>query len=187
MNLLTRRQLYESIVTVNPIWLERQKWPNISHYRHQVWPLGEDEFGFWVELKVGDPVYRGKDLLFRGTSGGVMLVPLCGEPWLAWFMAQGPFKLYVDIVDQVVHHDDGRITMVDLDLDVVRHHGGQIEMLDEDEFAEHQIRYRYPPKIISGALEASEMVMAAVLGNTPPFDGDAARDWASRVGLQLPG
>lgn len=43
--------------------------------------------------------------------------------------------------------------MVDLDLDVVRRFDGSAEILDEDEFAEHQVRYGYPPEGSRGTTE----------------------------------
>ncbi|MBK5223364.1 MAG: DUF402 domain-containing protein [Acidimicrobiia bacterium] len=170
---------------MDPIWLERRKWPDLPHYRHQAWPLGKDEFGTWFELKVGYPVYRGEELLFHGTSGGLMLLRPGDAPWMAWFPAHGRFELYVDIVTPPVVHDDGSITMVDLDFDVIRTLDGTVELVDEDEFVEHQVRYGYPPDIIEAALTASAQVFEAVQRGEPPFDGAAARAWAARIGITL--
>jgi uncharacterized protein len=50
--------------------------------------------------------------------------------------------------------------MVDLDLDVVRRFDGSAEILDEDEFAEHQARYGYPPEVTGHAERAASARLA---------------------------
>lgn len=169
---------------VDPIWLERRKWPDLPHYGHHVWPLGEDEHGLWLEIKIGNPVYRGDDLLFHGTSGGVMVLPPDGAPWLGWFPAAGDLELYVDIVCDVVRTPEA-ITMVDVDFDVVRMRDGRVELIDADEFDEHRVRYGYPDDVCAGAIAASQEVLAAVESGAPPFDGAAALGWAQRAGISL--
>jgi uncharacterized protein len=49
-----------------------------------------------------------------------------------------------------------------LDRAVHRHHHGA-EILDEDDFAEHQVRYSYPPEVISQAEQAASARHAALL------------------------
>lgn len=169
---------------MDPIWLERRKWPDVPHYRHHAWPLGEDEHGNWFELKVGDPVYRGSDLLFHGKDGGLMLLPPAGGCWLAWFVASPRFQLYVDIVCDIERRD-GHVSMVDLDFDVIRFRDGRVELVDEDEFSEHRLLYRYPDAVAEAAIAASRAVLAAVEAGEPPFDGAAAAVWAERFGLRL--
>lgn len=169
---------------VDPIWLERRKWPDISHYRHHAWPLGEDRHGLWMELKKGDPVYRGDDLLFHGADGGLMLLPRGDASWMAWFPASDRFQLYVDIVSHVNRRPD-EITMVDLDFDVVRWTDGRVELLDEDEFVEHRLRYGYPDEVADAAITASQQVLGAVQRGDAPFDGAAARRWAATAGMEL--
>jgi hypothetical protein len=36
----------------------------------------------WIELRAGNPVYRGEDILFLGSGGGLMLAPP-EDGWLA--------------------------------------------------------------------------------------------------------
>ena len=100
------------------MWVERLKWPDVPHYRHLGWVLGDDEYGLWIELRVGTPVYRRDEILFHGANGGLMLAPK-DQGWLAWFPEFGEFDLYVDIVTGLIRTDEG-VTMVDLDLDVIR-------------------------------------------------------------------
>jgi hypothetical protein len=88
---------------MEPIWLERRKWPDLPHYRHHGVPLGEDEHGHWYQLTVGDPVYRGDEVLFHGQHGGLIVVPPGDASWMGWFLPPGrDFDLYVDIVSHVV-------------------------------------------------------------------------------------
>lgn len=168
-----------------PIWIERRKWPDISHYRHHGVPLGEDEHGLWFGLRIGDPVYRGDEVLFHGQHGGLIVVPPGDASWMAWFLPPGrDFDLYVDIVSHVVRTETA-IMMVDVDFDVVRYTDGRVELVDEDEFAEHQVLYGYPAEIVELALTASQSVLDAVQRGEPPFDGAAAATWAARAGIDL--
>ena len=45
--------------------------------------------------------------------------------------------------------DGGLVTAVDLDLDVIRRFDGTWYVDDEDEFAEHQVSYGYPPELVA--------------------------------------
>ncbi|MGI8794770.1 MAG: DUF402 domain-containing protein [Acidimicrobiales bacterium] len=160
------------------IWVERRKWPASPHYGHAGWVLGEDDHGLWLELRVGAPVYRGDELLFRGTSGGLMLVPPA-DGWLAWFPEFGDFELYVDIVSGTTRTESS-VTMVDLDLDVIRRRDGTVELLDVDEFERHQVELSYPTPLIEHAERVAQHVLEAVRAGAEPFAGSAARKWMTR-------
>ena len=174
-----------------PIWIERRKWPDRPHYRWQMQLLGEDEHGTWLSMPSNALAFKG-DVTFETRTDGLRLVPR-DAPWCAWFTTRAgsplppeqTWRLYVDIIDGAVHHDDGSITMVDLDLDVVQFLDGRVELLDEDEFAEHQVLYSYPAEIVELAVAASQSVLDAVRRNEPPFDGAAAATWAARAGIDL--
>ena len=56
-----------------------------------------------------------------------------------------------------------------VDLDVVRRFDGPAEILDEEEFAEHQVRYGYPPEVTGHAERAASAMLAAVTSGTEPF------------------
>lgn len=142
------------------IWIERRKWPASPHYGHAGWVLGEDRYGLWLELRVGSPVYRGEELLFHGTTGGLMLVPP-SDDWLAWFPEFGDFELYVDIVSDTTR-SEASVTTVDLDLDVIRRRDGSIELLDVDEFEAHQVELSYSTELIRHAERSAQRVLAAV-------------------------
>ena len=161
------------------MWVERLKWPDVPHYRHLGWVLGDDEYGLWIELRVGTPVYRRDEILFHGANGGLMLAPK-DQGWLAWFPEFGEFDLYVDIVTGLIRTDEG-VTMVDLDLDVIRYRGGEVQLLDEDEFALHQVKFSYPPEIVEGARRQAEFVLNAVRVGAEPFGGQRAAEWTAKV------
>jgi hypothetical protein len=162
------------------IWIERRKWPDIPHYGHEGWHLGEDEHGFWIELRLGSPIYRGDEVLFHGKAAGLMLSPPHGRT-LIWFPEHGEVDLYVDIGCDTVRTDTS-LVMIDLDLDVVRWRAdGRPELIDEDEFAEHQVSYGYTPEMIEQAAADGADVLRAVQANEPPFDGIAAAHWLSFV------
>ena len=72
--------------------------------------------------------------------------------------------------------------MVDLDLDVLRLRADQRVVIDdEDEFAEHQIRYAYPPRVIAEARRATALLVEAITARTEPF-GTVYLGWLDRVG-----
>ena len=160
------------------IWIERRKWPDKPHYAHSGWILGEDDHGLWIELRVGSPIYRGDDIAFHGTGGGLMLAP-AHQGWLAWFPEFGDFELYVDIIDGVTRSDSG-ITMVDLDLDLIRRRNGEVELLDEDEFALHQIEFGYSADMIEHAEYEAARVLRDVKAGVEPFGGRTATAWMAR-------
>jgi protein associated with RNAse G/E len=59
--------------------------------------------------------------------------------------------------------------MVDLDLDVSRARTGVVKVHDEDEFACHQVRYRYPAELIAQAERAADWLRRALTENQEPF------------------
>ncbi len=89
-------------------------------------------------------------------------------------------ELYIDITTVPRWVADDHVEMVDLDLDVVRRFDGSAEILDEDEFAEHQVRYGYPPEVTSRAEQAASAMLAAVTSGTEPF-GQVCRAWLAKV------
>jgi len=163
---------------VQQIWIERRKWPDTPHYGQSGWVLGEDDHGLWLELRVGTPVYRGEDVVFHLTSGGLMLVPWTGD-YLAWFLEYGELELYVDVVSGTVRTATSVIT-IDLDLDVIRRRDGTVDLLDVDEFEAHQVELDYPDDLVDHAERASQQILAAVRNDQEPFSGAATQAWMTR-------
>jgi protein associated with RNAse G/E len=53
-------------------------------------------------------------------------------------------------------------------------------IVDQDEFAEHQIRYAYPPDIIAAAEKSADWLHAALGDGTEPFATEY-RTWLAMV------
>ena len=118
---------------------------------------GEDDYGRWFWGPAGRPAQRGDEPLRTLERTVVKLVS--NEWWAAMSSAAGEPELYVDIIAPAVW-EDGRVTVIDLDLDVVRRRDRSVVIDDEDQFAEHQVSLEYPQALIDGALAATERVQA---------------------------
>lgn len=66
--------------------------------------------------------------------------------------------------------DGSTLRWIDLDLDVEVHEDGTPELVDEDEFEEHQLRYRYPPEVVDGARRSATLAFDLAEGARFPFD-----------------
>ena len=69
------------------------------------------------------------------------------------------------------------MTAIDLDLDVVRELDGRVWVDDEDEFAEHQVLFAYPPEVVAAARASCDRLVALVGSAAPPYDADTRRAW----------
>jgi uncharacterized protein len=163
---------------VTEISIHKEKWPDIPHYRHSGWVLGDDEFGHWIDIRIPTPIYRQEELVFEDVNGGLLLVPR-DETWLAWFPEFGEFPLYVDIATNLTWTSDS-VTVVDLDLDVVRLRNGEVRLLDEDEFRQHQLELAYPGTLVELARRQAEGVFESVTIGSEPFDGHRAAQWQKK-------
>lgn len=161
------------------VWFERRKWPDIPHYGHPAWVLGEDDLGVWCEVRAGLPWRRGDTVLFDGPFDAIVLVS-AQSGFIAWFWTEvevGDLDLYVDIVTNV-QCSSSAITAVDLDLDVIRRRDdGTVELVDQDEFALHQVELGYPLAEIEHAERVATNVLESMRRGDPPFDGAAAANW----------
>jgi len=79
------------------------------------------------------------------------------------------------------HLDGSTLRWIDLDLDVEVFDDGRVELVDEDEFEEHQVRYRYPPEIIEGARRNSTLAFDLAQAGSFPFDRDRQLEDARRL------
>jgi hypothetical protein len=152
------------------------KWGGRRHWECDLEPLGEDEHGLWLGGRAGISMRRGDGEIFPQLHDFVMLVPVSGC-WIASVNAPSTassIAVYIDITDRprVV---DGVVHAVDLDLDVIRQWDGSVAVLDEDEFAEHQIRYGYPPEVIAEARATCDDLYARLSAATQPFETAARR------------
>ncbi|MFC6087010.1 DUF402 domain-containing protein [Sphaerisporangium aureirubrum] len=166
-------------VTGTTVKVAYTKYDGSLHWYHDALLLGEDEHGVWTGCPPGTPGRRGTEVSLVWEHAFVLLFPRD-----AWFTANfnaepQPMEIYCDITT-VPQWSDGRVTMVDLDLDVLRLRDGRVLLDDADEFAEHRVRYGYPPDVAAEAERAAAWLMDAVRERRPPFDGAHER-WLAEV------
>lgn len=160
--------------------LATEKWGGIPHYRGEVALLGGDEHGHWWWGPKGRTIFRGDQPLFEAQHDVLFLV-VPGAWWSAtWWWEHPEIELYVNIGTPFVEEPE-RLVSTDLDLDVLRWCDGRVEIVDQDEFAEHQVRYGYPPDVIERTTRTADEVHAAIVSGDPPLDGAAARAWVRRA------
>ncbi|GIH92225.1 DUF402 domain-containing protein [Planobispora siamensis] len=155
-----------------------RKYDGSLHWHHRALLLGEDEHGVWTGCVPGSSGSRGHEPPVVWPQAFVILFPR-DQWWTAVFNAQpDKTEIYCDITT-VPEWRDGEVTMVDLDLDVIRLRDGRVFLDDEDEFEEHQVRYAYPPHVVSSARAAAEHLLQAVATRAEPFA--ASPGWLARV------
>jgi hypothetical protein len=158
----------------DPVRVEMTKWGDRPHWEFDGVYLGDDEHGDWIAFPAGTLMTR-PGMEVRPAWAQVGLVPSGGEAFLATFHGPGADKrVYVDMTS-VPRWDGSVVRAVDLDLDVVQELDGSVYVDDEDEFADHQVRFDYPPGTIALAEATRDAVLAAVRDGSAPFDGTAAR------------
>lgn len=168
-----------SLAPGTPVRLVTTKWGDRPHWEFDATYLGADAHGDWIGIPVGTPMAR-PGAAFVTEAAQVGLVPP-DAGWLATFHAPGwPVATYVDMTTVPVWDGDV-VRAVDLDLDVVLLAGGDVFVDDEDEFAEHRVRFGYPPDVVALAEEAAAWVSEAVLQQRAPFDDDTAAGWLDRL------
>jgi hypothetical protein len=168
----------------DPVRIVMTKWGDRPHWEFDGVLLGSDQHGDWIGIPAGSHMARpGMELHSRWDQVG--LVPPAGPDadrgWLATFHAEGnPVRTYVDMTTPPAW-DDAVVRAVDLDLDVVKTDDGRgVYVDDEDEFAEHQLLFGYPPEVVQLAERSAAWVHDAVLRGLPPFDG-TADGWLAQV------
>jgi uncharacterized protein len=168
-----------------PVRVDHRKWDGAQHWQTSTVILGHDLFGTWVGAPSGTAVDKpGVEYVLDVSQ--VKLIPQ-RSAWTTTFydrpVSADPdpdkVQVYVDISSVPAWHleeDPVRVSLVDLDLDVVRR--GELTYIDdEDEFAEHQIRYGYPPELIERCEHAATEVLQQVTDRAGPFAPAVARNW----------
>ena len=90
-------------------------------------------------------------------------------------------EIYCDVTTPPQWISAEEVTMIDLDLDVARkREDGSVHLLDEDEFAEHQVRYGYPPEIVENAIVAARWLQEAITAGAEPF-ATVHQRWMAQV------
>jgi hypothetical protein len=170
----------------DPVRIEMEKWGGSPHWHIPARWLGSDEHGEWLGIPEGTRMVRpGRDVLSQADQVG--LVPGPGSDAERAFLAtfhppHAPTAVYVDMTTPP-GWDGDVVRAVDLDLDVIRLQTGDVVVDDEDEFAEHQVSYGYPPEIVALAETSRDIVHAAIVARRPPYDGSHLRWQAVLDGL----
>ncbi|WP_395244548.1 DUF402 domain-containing protein [Agromyces sp. MMS24-K17] len=159
------------------------KWDGSPHWEYDGLWLGTDEHGDWVGFPAGTH-YERPGWAFDSTWHTVGLFPAAG--WTPAFNHEHPkgTRTYVDLTTVPEWRADApapTITMVDLDLDVIEPAARPVYVDDEDEFAEHETRFGYPPELVARVRADADAVLAAVVRREAPFDGPTAERWLARL------
>ncbi|WP_433825221.1 DUF402 domain-containing protein [Actinoplanes sp. CA-015351] len=158
------------------------KWGGKLHWHYPLEPIGSDEHGLWFGARSGTIMTRGYEEPVRQPHDFITLVPSAGD-WIASFnpsTADTEVAVYVDVTT-LPSYEGGVVRAVDLDLDVVRLFDGSVRVLDEDEFAEHQILYGYPPPVIAQARATTDDLVSRLTAAIEPFETAAAARLAAYV------
>jgi protein associated with RNAse G/E len=157
-----------------------RKYDGSLHWNYLATRLGEDEHGVWLGAPAGTALRRGEVVIELAEMDHVVLLPRDGW-WTAAFNAPPKrTEIYCDISTVPAWTSAEEVTMIDLDLDVLRRRAGLVELVDEDEFAEHQVHFGYPPEVIDQARAAADWLVAAVTARQEPF-GVAYEGWLRQV------
>lgn len=158
-----------------------RKYDRSLHWNLRMRHLGEDEHGVWLGAPARSVMRKGHNPAVPMPEAHVLLFPRHSWWTAAFNAAPRSTEVYCDITTPPQWTSPGEVTMVDLDLDVLRKRGAAVPLLvDEDEFAEHQVRYGYPPEVIAAARESAQWLMAAVGAGAGPFGGAHER-WLAMV------
>ena len=164
------------------------KWGDRPHWEFDAVHLGEDEHGTWLGFPRGTYMTRpGAD--YTSPTDQLGLVPPVSAPdsergWLATFHGPGgPLSVYVDVVAPPTW-SGATVTACDLDLDVVRELDGRVWVDDEDEFAEHQAIYGYPPEVVTGARASADRLVTLLDAGHPPYDDATKLPWLELLAAQ---
>jgi len=151
--------------------LASTKYDGSMHYRYDCTVVVDEGDRLLAFAPAGTPMhsYRGR----HSTGRHFLRVHDTEHYWnleVMWEPDWRPSKHYVNIAMPSTW-DDGTLRFVDLDLDISWWSDGRVLLLDEDEFAEHRVRFGYPPWVVRRAWEAVDEVRSMISTRMPPFDG----------------
>lgn len=152
--------------------LHSTKFDGSLHYRYDVEVVARTPGMIALYLALGTPFdsYRGSFtakrhyLLLHWSDRAYNLEVMWEADWR-------PRSHYVNVATPSVW-DSESVRFVDLDLDVIwEAASGAIILDDADEFAEHRVRYGYPPELVNQAWDTVREVHELFRAAIPPFDG----------------
>lgn len=160
------------------VQIDFRKWGGQRHWQFAMRRLGEDEHGLWLWSPPGSPMQRGREPAKQSRSVNLKLITK-DKWWTAIWAWKRRVDVYVDIITPA-QWNGTKVTMVDMDLDVVRWADGRVEVLDEDEFAEHQLKWGYPQRLIDTTRSTAARLAVAVEERHEPF-GVVASQWMAQA------
>ncbi len=165
----------------SPVTVQFFKNPDIPHWGHEAFVLGEDDWGRWLSIPTGSKRWKGDEEASPTRLPAVFCTP--HESW--WNLHYGGpdafrYTMFIDIVTPPVWVSEDRVEMVDLDLDVVVHADGTIEIEDEDEFEVHQVKYGYSAEMIRMAEAETKRVVSMLENRQEPLF-EVADSWLRKV------
>src|ERR1700734_664532 len=152
------------------IRLTFRKFDGSLHWHSVLRRRGEDAHGLWLGWGAGQVTARGTEPPITINRAYVQLVRP-EDWWCGAFHAEpSDVEIYCDITTVARWTAPDEITLIDLDLDVLRLRDGRAPFIDdEDEFLEHQVRYRYPAEVTAAARATADALLESVLANEEPF------------------
>lgn len=177
-----------------PVGVRFRKWDGSRHWVFDGVYLGSDEHGDWLGYPAGT-FFSRPGSQYHADTPGVAVIERHG--WVPTLYVGHPHgeAVYIDLATVPEWRNDGispvwEVTSVDLDLDVIAMEEGyehpktgkRYFIDDEDEFAEHTVRYRYPPSVVARVRADADALLAAVRAGEPPYDGATAERWFAVLG-----
>lgn len=155
------------------------KWPDLPHWKYNMYDLGEDDHGRWLWAPVGTVAQRADEPPQRHPFVFVQLIPTQAW-WSAIWNESGRYEVYIDVTTPGVWDGD-TVSMIDLDVDVVRTRaGGEVEVLDEDELARHIELLHYPEDVVHQARSTAVRMALDLRRRREPF-ADVGAAWLDRA------
>lgn len=169
-----------------PVRQEYTKYDGSPHWTFDTVLIGQDGHGCWLGGRPGD-VFRRPGRRIEATAHYVTCIPQ--DDWyVATFNDEGAdltAQIYIDLCTPAQWLPAGRagepvtLRSADLDLDVVRRFSGLCLIEDEDEFAEHQLGFGYPPELVQTVRRTADTLLADVVAGHEPY-GRVGFDWLRR-------
>jgi hypothetical protein len=170
------------------------KWDGTPHWVFDGRYLGSDAHGRWVGFPTGT-LFARPGARYRARGPGVGFFGDVGWTPVMYRGHPEGMRSYSDLttvprwrrVPKGLTTSRRRarfeVSAVDLDLDVIAFETsvaeprGQYFIDDEDEFAEHTVRYAYPPSVVAQVRADADALLAAVRAEQPPYDAATAERW----------
>lgn len=164
---------------MGPVVVQFYKNPDILHWGFAGFHIGQDEHGHWVGLPRGSRRWKGATPHRPTGEDAVQCFPHDGWWVLHYVGPEREVSHFVDITTQPTLAD-GRIQMIDLDLDLLVSGEGTVQVVDEDEFEVNQVLFGYDRDMIERATAETERLAGLLRRGAEPFF-ELAANWLGVV------